>query len=228
MAAKNDGVGRVDRGKHGRILHGVGNAQQPEHCEPDQHDRAEQPADFCGATALNQEQPDEDRQRDRYDEGFENRRCDLDAFNRAEHRDGRRDHPIAIQQRRAEHTHQHEPAPAKRHLPPYRCGQRREREDPALTVIVCLQDEDEYLMVMTMMSDQKMSDNTPSTFAGVAPWRAAHESIRAMHTAAMCRYRHRQCRVQPAPKAEAIAHALLTCALDFSRGTWRVLFTYRD
>ena len=66
------------------------------------HHRPEQAPDRAGAEALDREQHDQDRERDRHDERVERRLDDLDALDGREHRDRRRDHPVAVEQRRAE------------------------------------------------------------------------------------------------------------------------------
>ena len=50
----------------------------------------------------------EDDDRDRHDVRPKHRRRDLEAFDRAEHGDGRRDHAVAVEQRRAEQSDEHE------------------------------------------------------------------------------------------------------------------------
>ena len=70
--------------------------------EPDQHDRPEDRADAGRPAALEEEQDDQDDDRDRDDVRLEERRRDFEPFDGAEHRDRRRDHAVAVEQRRAE------------------------------------------------------------------------------------------------------------------------------
>ena len=63
---------------------------------------------------------------------------DVDAFQRAQHRDGGRDHAVAIDQRRAEQAHGGEDGRA---VGPVRADQRHQRQDAALAVIVGAHDE---------------------------------------------------------------------------------------
>ena len=59
-------------------------------------------ADELRSFALDQEQADQDREADRNDDARELRRIELQAFDRAEHRDRRRDHAVAVEQRGAD------------------------------------------------------------------------------------------------------------------------------
>ena len=80
--------------------------------EPHDHDRAEQAADTVRAVPLNREHPDQDHDGDRHHVRVEQWRRDLEPLDRAEHRDRRRDHAVAVEQRRAEDAHQDEHRPA--------------------------------------------------------------------------------------------------------------------
>ena len=85
------------------------------------------------AELLDDEDADDDRHRQRQDVGLEQRRRDVQPFNRAEHGDRRRDHAVAVQQRRAEDAQQHERGLAA----PGPFGQkRRQREDAPLALVV--------------------------------------------------------------------------------------------
>jgi len=64
--------------------------------EPHEHYRPEDVTDELGSLALNQEQTDEDRDGDGNDHWRERRRINLQTFDRAEHRDRRRDHAVAV------------------------------------------------------------------------------------------------------------------------------------
>ena len=80
--------------------------------EPDDHDGTEQPSHPVGAVPLNQKQSDQDHDGDRHDVRLEQRRGDFQTLDRAEHGDGRRDHAVAVEQRRPEDAerNQHRPA----------------------------------------------------------------------------------------------------------------------
>ena len=81
------------------------NGKEPDHGkdrEPHHHDRSEQSADLGGAPALHDEKADQDDERRRDDEGLEGTAFGAQAFDCAEHGDGRRQHPIAVEQRETE------------------------------------------------------------------------------------------------------------------------------
>jgi hypothetical protein len=93
---------RIDRLQDHRGLQQRGQAETAQGNEPYHHDRAEQPPDLVGAAALEGEQPDQDRQRHRHHQGRKLRRLHLHAFDGRQHRDGRGQHAIAIEQRQAD------------------------------------------------------------------------------------------------------------------------------
>jgi hypothetical protein len=97
-----DGVQRVQGHQHGRVLDDVGQAQGDQGEEPDQGDRPEELADAAGAEALHREQRGEHQQRDGDDHGMHGRRRHLQALDRREHRDGRRDDAVAVEDGGAE------------------------------------------------------------------------------------------------------------------------------
>ena len=70
--------------------------------EPHDHHRPEEPADGRGPVPLYGEQADDDHRRDRYDPFREARVDDLQAFDRRQHRDRRRDHAVTEKQCGAE------------------------------------------------------------------------------------------------------------------------------
>ena len=76
-------------------------AQHRQHDEPHHHHRPEHLADLFGAAALQQEQPHQDDQGERHDPGLEGVGC-AQAFHRRQHRDGRGQHAVAIEQRQAQ------------------------------------------------------------------------------------------------------------------------------
>jgi hypothetical protein len=93
-----------------------------------------------GAPAREDEQPGEDRRRRRYDVRIEDGRVDVQALDRAQDRDGGRDHAVAIEQRRAEEPDAAEDR-ALRREPLAPREQRQERQDAALAVVVRAHDE---------------------------------------------------------------------------------------
>ena len=134
-AKERERVTRVDRGEHHGVIHEPDHAKDGDHQEPADHDWTEESADAVSAVPLNREDPDEDGHRDRHDVGLEQGRGDLEPFDRAEHRDGRRDHAVAVEQRRAEDAQQDEQRPAWSTSGSGRkqCGQR---QDAAFALVV--------------------------------------------------------------------------------------------
>ena len=91
--------------------------------EPQHHHRPEQAADAMRAELLHHEQRDQDHHRQRHDVRLEQRRGDVQPFDGAEHRNGRRDHAVAVEQRRAEDAEQDQHRPRRRRA--RRCCRRR-------------------------------------------------------------------------------------------------------
>ena len=105
---KADAVERIDRGEHARIGGDMPDAGDRNGDEPDQRDRTEEGRDPGGAARLHGEQRDQDHDGERHDIGIEGRRHDLQAFDRREHRQRRRDHGVAVEQRAADDAEQHQ------------------------------------------------------------------------------------------------------------------------
>ena len=93
------------------------------------------PTDPVGAVPLNREHTDDDGHRDRHDVRFEQWRRHLEPLDRAEHRDGRRDHAVAVEKRGAEDAHQDEDRPS-RSISRSRRQQRGQGEDAAFALVV--------------------------------------------------------------------------------------------
>ena len=109
-------------------------------------------ADSMGAKPLDSKQADQDDDRDRHDVGRQHRRRDFKALDGAEHRDRRRDHAVAVEQRRAEDAQQDQGRPARRETRTRlrRRGatagdQCRQREDAAFALVVGPQHERDIL-----------------------------------------------------------------------------------
>ena len=98
-----------------------------------------------GSPALHHEQQRQDGDPDRQHRLSELGSGDLQALHRREHRDGRRDQRVAVEQRRAQHAKgqrdRGEPGRGTGHA----ADQRGERHDAALTVVVGPQDEGHVL-----------------------------------------------------------------------------------
>jgi hypothetical protein len=135
----------VHRHEHARHLHDPDDAEHDERHKPGHHDRPEQDANDVRSEALHHEQPDDDRKRDRQHERSEGRCLHRQPFDRAQHRDGGRDHAVAIQQRRAEDAEQHQEWASRREgrrvarwrlIPSSRQHERGERQDASFAVVV--------------------------------------------------------------------------------------------
>ncbi|MCY1365508.1 hypothetical protein D9M69_523550 [compost metagenome] len=139
---------RVERRQHLRLLQHLPEPGQAQHQEPQQHHRPEDLADHAGAFFLHHEQPDEDGHRDRDHRALQNRRLHLQALDRRQHRDGRRDQAVAVEHGRAHQAQQPDPAP---HPGPGLgprdrvARQRLQRQDAALAVVVGAQHEHHVL-----------------------------------------------------------------------------------
>ena len=95
-----------------------------------------------GAAALHDEQRDQDRHRDRHDERLEDMGRDAETFDRAQHRDRRRDHAVAVEQRRAEETDRNQRAAGRRRLERISATSARM---PPFALVVGAHDEEQVL-----------------------------------------------------------------------------------
>ena len=83
-----DDVDGIDGAEHAGFPHDLRQSENAEHCEPDHHDRSEQPSDGRRAVPLDGKQRGDQRKRNRDHIGFEQGGCDFKALNRAQHRNG--------------------------------------------------------------------------------------------------------------------------------------------
>ena len=104
-------------------------------------------ADLRRPESLHEEDADEDDERHDPDPLRDVRRDDAQSFHCAEHRDGRRDHPVAVQQRRAEDANEDEKLSAAlvRVATLLLEDEREERHHSALAAVVCAHDERDVL-----------------------------------------------------------------------------------
>jgi len=134
---ESHGVRRRQGSQDARFAGDPGGAEAAHDREPEDHHRPEGPADRGGAEALHQEQHDDDHRGDGHDPLRERRVDRLDALHRGEHRDRRRDHAVAEEQRRTEDAEcredEQQPRPGLRRPLPQ---QGDEGHDPALAVVV--------------------------------------------------------------------------------------------
>ncbi len=85
--------------------------------EPDHHDQAERATHLGRAMNLEHEQASQYQQGDGNHQVAESRRRHLQTFDRRQHRDGRGDGPVTVEQGGAgQAQHQHQPACPERHI----------------------------------------------------------------------------------------------------------------
>ena len=128
-----DGVARVDSQQDRRVTRNLQPAENPDHAEPEDHDRAEIAADESRAAPLDDEQGNQQQQSQRHHIRFKRRSCDCQPFDRAQHRDRGGYDAIAVKQRGADQPGPHDPTAT----PGRRCAHRQhhQRENAALAAI---------------------------------------------------------------------------------------------
>ncbi len=92
--------------------HNPRHAESRNQDEPQHHHGTKHPAHSIRAVALKAEDGDEDDDRKGNHVRLEERRGDVQAFDGTQDRDGRRDHAVAVEQRRAENPEQDQHAPS--------------------------------------------------------------------------------------------------------------------
>src|SRR5579871_4611002 len=141
MGEIKHGMMRADRREDGWTLNNAPEAEHGNRQEPDEHDRPKNVAHELRSLSLHQEQGDQDRDGNGNDHRCQGRRVDLQTLDRAEHRDRRRDHAIAIEQGGTDQAddEQRGARASARGMP---CIQQREqRDDTALAAIISAQNE---------------------------------------------------------------------------------------
>jgi hypothetical protein len=93
------------------------------------------------AATLDPEQRDQDAQRNRHDVGRKHRCRHLQPLHRREHRDGRRDQAVAVEQRGAEQPEQDDRLPRAAGNSLVGQHPRHQRHDAALSLVVGTQDQ---------------------------------------------------------------------------------------
>ena len=137
-----DAIGRVERQQDSRI---GADLKEPGQCdgeEPDHHDRAEKRRHLRRAARLHREQGKQDHNCQRHHVRLEGGRDDLEAFDRGQYRQRRREYRIAIEQGGADDAEQHDRGAA---FAECALRQRHERQRAALAIIVGIeQDHDVF------------------------------------------------------------------------------------
>jgi len=140
-------VHRVDRVhglEHAGILEKLSEPEHTEDREPHHHHRTEDASDAGGSPFLHEKEHGEDGHGDGDDEVVQGGGGLLHALDGAQHRDGRRDEPVAVEQRRAEDTETHHDATAA-FQGALGHDHRGEGQDSPLSVIVGLHHEGQVL-----------------------------------------------------------------------------------
>ncbi len=135
-----EGVHRVQRRQHARGFGDLDQPVDPDHREPHQHDRAEEPADALGTALLKDEQHHQHDNCERQDEPAQRRGADADPFDRAQDGNCRCDYAVAVKQRGAADGEENENCACARAS---RCllGERQQGQDPAFALIVRAHDQ---------------------------------------------------------------------------------------
>ena len=187
---KLDPVPGIERGQHARIVADMRKAEHGKRQEPDDHHRPEGGGDHRRAAALHREQADQDHHGQRNDVILQRRRCELEAFHRRQHRDGRRDHRVADEHRRADDA-EHEqrqgaagrarggPAPSATANRPRRCCR------PAAAAAHILRSR------RPTATRRAATARRARCRASPARHEKRRERPRGTHTEATCRCRHR-------------------------------------
>jgi len=136
---------RVERLEHFRALADAMHAQDGQRQKPGDHDRAEQLADLLGAMLLRHEQRHQHHQRDGHHPVVDTFERQAHTLHRRQHRHGRGDHAVAVEQRGAD-----QPTDEHQRTQPRVCsrcpqGQGGERHGTALALVVGAQDEHHVL-----------------------------------------------------------------------------------
>ena len=126
----------VDRLEDLRRVDDLGDTEQCNRGEPDDHHWSEHLPDGTRSPALDEEEPHDDHDRDRDDPGRERRGHHLKTLDRAEHRDRRCDDAVAVEQGRAEYAERHENAGLLHVATTAGHDERSQGEDAALAPVV--------------------------------------------------------------------------------------------
>ncbi len=143
MEHEGNGVERIEREQDFRTTHDLRQCRKPDNQEPDQHHRSEESGDACRAARLNREQRDQDQDGDRHDIGVERRGDELDAFDRRQHRERRRNDGVAVEQRTRDDAEQDDDA--GRFAGDGALRQRHQRQRAALAMVVGAEQDHDIL-----------------------------------------------------------------------------------
>ena len=111
-------------------------AHDRDHDEPQHHHGPKQSPDAGRAVLLHQKQPQQDHQRERNHPGLEGVRDHLQPLDRREHRDGRGDDPVAVEQAGPEDAQQQQQVACARAVMHRLGGQGQQGHEAAFAVVV--------------------------------------------------------------------------------------------
>jgi len=160
-----DGAARIERGDDARMARDRRQTQHRDNDEPEHHHRPERAAYFLRPEALRGEQAQKNGHRHRHDEGFERGRHRIDALDRAQHRDGRRDDTVPIDESGPEQSHPGQELEAARKG--VRTDERHQRQNSSFAAIVSPHDEHAVLMEIVAIKVHTISESTPSALCAV-------------------------------------------------------------
>ena len=143
---ETEAVDGIDGTQHRGFPENTGDAETRDQKEPDQHDRTEDAPHSAGPSALAGKQPhqDDDGNRDHIRRQLRGRHHE--SFDGTEHRDGRGDHAITVEQCGSEQPHSHHDraqAGAGPAGPGFGKGQGHQRQDAPLALVVRPHDEND-------------------------------------------------------------------------------------
>jgi hypothetical protein len=133
------------RHQHAGVAHDVRNAQHRQHRKPHQRDWAEHAPHHGGAKALREEEQGQHDQGHWHHEAVQTWRGNFQALDRTQHTDGRRDHPVAKEDGRAEDAQQQQARTQHRPVFHRLRGQCQHRDQAAFAVVVGAQDQGHVL-----------------------------------------------------------------------------------
>ena len=172
-----DGVGRREGHEDGRVHRDAAQAEQRNGDEPDKHDGPEYPADEGCAQALNQEEPDEDRRRQRRHQRLQVRRIDLKPFQRTQHGNRRRYCAVPVKQSRSDQPENDQAAAPSRRLGALWTDERQQSQNAALAVVVGAHDQNGIFD----RNDQKQRPKDERDDAENVVWRRRAAGRRSLH-----------------------------------------------
>src|SRR5450759_414140 len=140
-------VQRIRRSENLRAQQNLGQSESPDRHEPNDHHGPEYPPDLGGAVLLEEEKPSEYRDGEGEYQVLRLRSHHFQTCHGAQHRDRRRDHAIAVEQRRSDQSQRDDSLAAQgvRVAPLLLKNERQQRENSALAIVVRPHDEDDVL-----------------------------------------------------------------------------------